>query len=111
MPNLYTLVGHPAIAPFLAVGPLQTRGIIGALFIGLIVGIIAKLVTPGRDPAGCIVTIIIGIVGSYLALFIGRLLGFYNGEDAPGFIGSVIGAIILLLIYHAIFRRKNGTRP
>ena len=92
----------------LAVGPLGTRGLIGTLFIGLIVGALAKLLTPGREPRGCIITMAIGVVGSYLALFLGRQLGVYGTGDVPGFLGSLLGAILLLIIYHLLTRRSGG---
>ena len=92
----------------LAVGPLGTKGWVGSLLIGLIVGLLAKAVTPGREPSGCIITVLIGIAGSYLALFAGRMLGVYPGGEVPGFIGSFVGAVVLLLIYHWIF--KPGSR-
>lgn len=88
--------------------PSNPHGIIYTLIIGLVVGIIAKFLTPGRDPGGCIVTMLIGIAGSFIAYFIGRALGMYSRGDTPGIIASVIGAIILLAIYH-IARRNSGT--
>ena len=85
------------------------NGIIYSLVIGAIIGVIAKFLTPGRDPGGCIITILIGIGGSIVAWFLGRLLGIYGQGDTPGIIMSVIGAVILLVIYHAIIRRGGGT--
>jgi uncharacterized membrane protein YeaQ/YmgE (transglycosylase-associated protein family) len=77
-----------------------------SLIVGLIVGAIAKLLTPGRDPGGIIVTALLGIAGAMLAGFLGRALGIYHaGDTGPGLIASVIGAVILLSIYHAV-RRK-----
>lgn len=87
--------------------PPNSHGIIYTLLIGLVVGIIAKFLTPGRDPGGCIVTMLIGIAGSFIAYFIGRALGMYDRGDTPGIIASVIGAIILLAIYH-VARRKSA---
>lgn len=72
------------------------------LIIGLIVGAIAKLITPGRDPGGCIITMILGIAGAAFAGFLGRSLGWYQPDQAAGFIGAIIGAILLLLIYRLI---------
>lgn len=77
------------------------------LIIGLIVGAIAKLIMPGKDPGGIIVTIILGIAGAFLAGFLGRAMGWYGEGDAAGFIASVIGAIILLLIYRMIAGRSR----
>lgn len=88
---------------------IQTLGgFFWTALIGLVTGIIAKFLTPGRDPGGCIVTMIIGVVGAYVALFIGQALHFYAPGDSPGLIASVIGAVILLAIYHATIGRKGG---
>ena len=72
------------------------------LFIGLIIGAVAKMLTPGRDPGGFFLTICIGIAGSFIATFLGRAMGFYAPDAAAGFIASVVGAILLLVIYHAV---------
>jgi uncharacterized membrane protein YeaQ/YmgE (transglycosylase-associated protein family) len=78
-----------------------------SLIVGLVVGAIAKMIHPGRDPGGIIVTMLLGITGSLVADFLGRALGVYHAGDAgPGLIASVIGAVILLVIYRAIFRRR-----
>lgn len=82
-------------------------GILWMLIIGLIVGAIAKLIMPGKDPGGIIVTIILGIAGAFLAGFLGRAMGWYGEGDAAGFIASVIGAIILLIIYRMIAGRRR----
>lgn len=82
-------------------------GILWMLIIGLIVGAIAKLIMPGKDPGGIIVTIILGIAGAFLAGFLGRAMGWYGEGDAVGFIASVVGAIILLLIYRMIAGRSR----
>jgi len=74
--------------------------------IGLIVGVIAKLLMPGRDPGGFIITILLGIAGSFVGTFIGRALGMYSQGESAGFIMSLIGAIVLLGIYHLIRRRR-----
>jgi uncharacterized membrane protein YeaQ/YmgE (transglycosylase-associated protein family) len=81
-------------------------GIIGWILFGLIVGIIAKLLHPGRDPGGMLVTIGIGIVGSLLGGFIGRALGLYHQGQGAGVIMSVIGAVLLLVIYHTVAGRR-----
>jgi uncharacterized membrane protein YeaQ/YmgE (transglycosylase-associated protein family) len=78
------------------------------LFIGLIVGALAKLVMPGHDPGGIIVTMLIGIAGSFIAGFIGRALGWYAQGQSAGFIASVFGAVILLAIYRVIIGRRGG---
>jgi len=69
------------------------------LIIGLIVGAIAKFLMPGRDPGGFIVTILLGIAGAFVATFLGRFLGFYSDGAAAGMIMSVLGAMLLLLVY------------
>lgn len=88
--------------------PSNHHNIFYTLIVGLVVGIIAKFLTPGRDPGGCIVTMLIGIGGSFIAYYIGRALHIYAPGDTPDIIASVIGAIILLAIYH-ITRRNSGT--
>ncbi|MGQ0537805.1 MAG: GlsB/YeaQ/YmgE family stress response membrane protein [Gemmatimonadaceae bacterium] len=78
-----------------------------AIVVGLIVGALAKLVMPGRDPGGIIVTILLGIGGAILGTFVGRALGFYAAGEAAGWIMSILGSIILLVIYRAV----RGRRP
>jgi len=80
--------------------------IIGTLVIGFLVGLIAKLLMPGRDPGGFIVTILLGIVGAFVATYLGQTLGWYRPGEAAGFIGSVIGALIVLAIYRLIAGRR-----
>lgn len=81
--------------------------ILWALIVGLFVGIVAKLLMPGRDPGGVIVTALLGIAGSVLANLAGHALGLYRARDVgPGFIASVIGAVILLAIYRLATRRR-----
>jgi uncharacterized membrane protein YeaQ/YmgE (transglycosylase-associated protein family) len=74
--------------------------------IGLIVGIVAKFLMPGRDPGGFIITAIIGIVGAFIATWLGQALGWYAQGESAGFIASVIGAIILLFLYRLVFKPK-----
>ena len=81
--------------------------IIWALIIGLVVGAIAKLLMPGRDPGGMLITMLLGVAGSVVAGFLGRSLGLYrSGDVAPGIIASVIGAMILLAVYRLVARRR-----
>ncbi len=82
-------------------------GLIWTLIIGLIVGAIAKLLMPGKDPGGFIITMLIGIVGAFLASFLGRALGLYAEGDAAGLIASVIGAMLLLFIYRLATRGRT----
>jgi uncharacterized membrane protein YeaQ/YmgE (transglycosylase-associated protein family) len=79
--------------------------ILWTLVIGLVVGAIAKLLTPGRDPGGCIITILIGIAGAFVAGYLGRVVGWYQPGQPAGFIASIIGAMVLLLIYRMISKR------
>jgi len=79
--------------------------IIWAIIIGLIVGAVAKLIMPGRDPGGIIVTALLGIGGSLLATWIGQAVGWYGPDQGAGFIASVVGAIIVLAIYRAVAGR------
>jgi uncharacterized membrane protein YeaQ/YmgE (transglycosylase-associated protein family) len=79
--------------------------LIGTIVVGLIVGLIARALKPGDDSMGWIMTIIIGIAGSLIAGYVGRALGWYQPGQAAGWIASIIGAIVLLVIYHLIRRR------
>jgi uncharacterized membrane protein YeaQ/YmgE (transglycosylase-associated protein family) len=76
------------------------------ILIGLIIGAVAKLIMPGKDPSGFIITILLGIAGSLVGTWIGRAVGLYQEGQSAGFIMSVIGAIILLAIYHFFTRRR-----
>ena len=81
--------------------------IIWAILIGFIVGLVAKFLMPGRDPGGFFITAILGIVGALLASFLGQALGLYAAGQAAGFIGAVIGAMIVLFLYHMIRGRRR----
>jgi uncharacterized membrane protein YeaQ/YmgE (transglycosylase-associated protein family) len=74
-------------------------GILSAILIGLLVGVVAKLITPGRDPGGFWMTVLLGLGGSVAGGYLGQLLGLYRLGEPVGFIGSVLGAVALLLIY------------
>lgn len=78
--------------------------------IGLVVGALAKLIMPGKDPGGIFITMFLGIAGSFLATFLGRAIGLYQGEQAAGFIMSLIGAIVLLAIYR-LFKGRTAATP
>ena len=82
-------------------------GIIATLIIGLVVGAIAKFLMPGRDPGGCIITMLIGIAGALIAGYLGRFMGLYEPGRPAGFIASIIGAMLLLLIYRLVIGRKS----
>lgn len=79
------------------------------LVVGLIVGAIAKLLMPGKDPGGFIITMILGVAGAFLANFIGTSVGWYDQNEPAGFVASVIGAVIILAIYRAVIGRKQLT--
>jgi uncharacterized membrane protein YeaQ/YmgE (transglycosylase-associated protein family) len=74
--------------------------------IGLIVGVVAKLLMPGKDPGGFIITMLLGLAGSFVANYLGRLVGWYQEGQAAGFIMSVLGAILLLYLYRVFTRKK-----
>ncbi len=82
-------------------------GILWTILIGFVVGIVAKFLMPGRDPAGFIITVLIGIVGSVVATYLGRFLGFYQVGESAGFIAAVLGAIILLFVYRAVSGKRG----
>ena len=82
------------------------HGIIMTFIIGLVVGVIAKLLKPGKDPGGFIITALIGIAGAFLAKYVGQALGWYRPDESAGFIASVVGAIILLVIYAMATRKR-----
>lgn len=81
--------------------------ILFTLLIGLVVGIVAKLLMPGKDPGGFIITTLIGIAGALLAKFIGQALGWYDEGESAGFIASIVGAIILLFLYRVVTGRRG----
>jgi uncharacterized membrane protein YeaQ/YmgE (transglycosylase-associated protein family) len=82
--------------------------ILWMLIIGLVVGALAKLIMPGKDPGGVIITMVIGVVGALIAGFIGRSLGWYREGEPAGFIASIIGAVILLAGYRLIVGRRRA---
>ena len=82
-------------------------GIIWAIIIGFIVGLVAKFLMPGRDPGGFIVTTLLGIVGALVATFLGQAMGIYAAGQSAGFIGAVIGAIVVLFVYHMVRGRRR----
>lgn len=83
--------------------------IIWTIIIGFVAGVIAKLITPGgNEPSGFIMTTILGIVGAFLATFLGQALGWYRADQGAGLIGAVVGAIIVLVIWGAFQRRRTN---
>lgn len=83
--------------------------ILWTIVIGFIVGIVAKILTPGRDPAGFIITTLIGIAGSFAATYLGQAIGWYKAGEQAGFIGAVVGAILLLLLWLVIRRGSSSS--
>lgn len=86
---------------------LADHGVIGWLVIGLLAGGIAKLLMPGKDPGGCVVTILLGIAGALLAGFLGQAVGWYKDGEAAGFIAAIVGAFLILLVYRLVLRRRG----
>lgn len=81
--------------------------ILTTLIVGLIVGALAKLVMPGKDPGGFIITILLGVAGAFIAGWLGHAVGWYEAGEGPGIIMSVIGAVILLAIYRIVIGRRR----
>ena len=85
---------------------MSDYGFLGWIVIGALAGIIAKAIMPGRDPGGCIVTILLGVAGALVAGFIGNAVGWYRPGEGAGFIAAIIGAIVILFIYRLIAARR-----
>jgi uncharacterized membrane protein YeaQ/YmgE (transglycosylase-associated protein family) len=77
------------------------------ILVGLVIGAIAKLLMPGKDPGGWIITILLGIAGSFVGTYVGQALNLYRAGEPAGFIGSVIGAMLLLLIYRLVTKQRR----
>lgn len=82
-------------------------GIIATLVIGFIVGLVARMLMPGRDPGGFIITILLGIAGAFVANYLGSAMGFYRPDQPVGFIASVVGAVLLLAVYRLATGRRS----
>jgi uncharacterized membrane protein YeaQ/YmgE (transglycosylase-associated protein family) len=82
--------------------------IIWTLIIGLVAGAIAKLLMPGRDPGGFIITMLLGVAGAFIATWLGQAIGWYQAGEGAGFIGAVVGAVILLVIYRLVVKRRTA---
>jgi len=98
----------PADIKFLKSPKGPNMSIIWAIIIGFIVGIVAKFLMPGRDPGGFIVTALLGIVGAVVATFLGQAMGIYTAGQSAGFIGAVIGAIVVLFIYNLATGKRRA---
>jgi uncharacterized membrane protein YeaQ/YmgE (transglycosylase-associated protein family) len=81
-------------------------GILSWILFGLVIGIIGKLLMPGRDPGGFIITILLGIAGAVLGGFIGRAMGFYDANQGAGWLMSIVGAVILLALYRMMVKKS-----
>ena len=86
---------------------LGTYSFLGWIVVGAIAGVLAKAIMPGKDPGGCIVTILLGVGGALLAGFIGNSLGWYTQGQAGGFIAATLGAILILFVYRLLIRRRS----
>lgn len=82
------------------------RGLLGWILIGLVAGVLGKLIMPGRDPGGFIVTILLGIAGALLAGFLGQALGVYEQGEVAGWVGAILGSLALLIIYRLVMQSR-----
>jgi len=103
--DLPSIAGHPWSGALTEEGLMS---IIGTLVIGLLAGLVARFLMPGRDAAGFIVTMLLGVAGAFVASWIGQALGWYRAGQPAGFIGAVIGALLILLVYRLVARRMGG---
>jgi len=87
---------------------LEPNGILGWIIIGGIAGAIAKLLMPGKDPGGCIITILLGIAGAFIAGWLGQAVGWYDAGEGAGFIAAIVGAFIILAIYRIVAGRRRA---
>lgn len=87
-------------------GFLEDNGWIAWIVIGGLAGAIAKLLMPGKDPGGCVITVLLGIAGALLAGFLGQAMGLDSAMNGAGFIGAIVGAFVILLIYRLVLRRR-----
>ncbi|PWC56832.1 GlsB/YeaQ/YmgE family stress response membrane protein [Azospirillum sp. TSO22-1] len=83
--------------------------ILWTIIIGFLAGIVAKFLMPGRDPGGFIITTLLGIAGAFVATYLGQAVGWYRAGDGAGFIGAVVGAIVILAIYRMVVGRSSTT--
>ncbi|MBP2296918.1 GlsB/YeaQ/YmgE family stress response membrane protein [Azospirillum rugosum] len=82
-------------------------GILWTIIIGFIAGIVAKFLMPGRDPGGFIITTLLGIAGAFVATYLGQAVGWYRAGEGAGFIGAIVGAIVILAIYRMVVGRRT----
>jgi uncharacterized membrane protein YeaQ/YmgE (transglycosylase-associated protein family) len=88
-------------------GYLEGDSVLVWIVLGLIAGGIAKLLMPGKDPGGCLITILLGIAGALVAGFLGKAVGWYDQNEGAGFIAAIVGAFLILLIYRLVLRRRG----
>ncbi len=88
-------------------GYLEGDSILVWIVLGLLAGGIAKLLMPGKDPGGCVITILLGIAGALVAGFLGKAVGWYDQNEGAGFIAAIVGAFLILLIYRLVLRRRG----
>ena len=101
-----SLIAPPAVKGSTAVAAaLIAAGWLGWIVIGLLAGAIAKVLTPGPGPGGCLVTIVLGIAGAVLAGYLGQSIGWYGRGEGAGFLAAIVGAVLLLLLYRLVARR------
>ncbi|HEX8400081.1 MAG TPA: GlsB/YeaQ/YmgE family stress response membrane protein [Allosphingosinicella sp.] len=86
---------------------LGTYGFLGWIVIGAVAGALAKLIMPGKDPGGCLVTIALGVAGALLAGFVGNAVGWYSQGQAGGWIAATLGAFVILFLYRLLMRRRR----
>lgn len=87
---------------------MEQRGFLGWILIGIVAGVLGKLIMPGRDPGGFVVTILLGIAGALLAGFLGQAIGLYGPGRQAGWIAATLGAIVLLFIYRTVMRSRSN---
>jgi uncharacterized membrane protein YeaQ/YmgE (transglycosylase-associated protein family) len=88
-------------------GYLEGDSILVWIILGLLAGGIAKLLMPGKDPGGCVITILLGIAGAMVAGFIGKAVGWYDQNEGAGFIAAIVGAFLILFVYRLVLRRRG----
>jgi uncharacterized membrane protein YeaQ/YmgE (transglycosylase-associated protein family) len=86
---------------------MESYGILGWIVIGGLAGAVAKLLMPGKDPGGCIITTLLGIAGALLAGFLGKTIGWYDEGEGAGFVAAIVGAFLILLIYRLVLSRRR----
>jgi uncharacterized membrane protein YeaQ/YmgE (transglycosylase-associated protein family) len=81
--------------------------IMGWIMVGLVAGVLAKLLMPGRDPGGLVVTVLLGVAGALLAGYLGQVLRWYNPSEAKGWVGTTVGAVLILAVYRLVMTKRG----